>query len=192
MDAQIDKLNGLVRSLLDVSKIQAGKLDYSMERIAVDDLVAEVVDDLRRVSTSHTVELDAQAGVEVDADRDRIRQVLTNLIMNATKFSPKADRVIVRTRLDAEAGQVTVSVQDFGIGIPRSEQSRIFDRFFQANQESGRNGEGAPETDTYPGLGLGLYVSSEIVARHGGRIWVDSDAGKGATFYFTLPLGTEE
>jgi PAS domain S-box-containing protein len=110
MDAQLDKLNGLVRSLLDVSKIQAGKLDYNMERIAVDDLVAEVVDDLRRVSTSHAIELDAQAGVEVDADRDRIRQVLTNLIMNATKFSPKADRVIVRTRLDAEAGQVIVSV----------------------------------------------------------------------------------
>jgi PAS domain S-box-containing protein len=193
MDAQLDKLTGLVRSLLDVSKIQAGKLDYSMEKVAVDDTVAEVVEEMRSISGGHTIELDAQARVEIEADRDRIRQVLTNLIMNATKFSPKTDRVVVRSRLDEKRKRVTISVQDFGIGIPRSEQEKIFDRFFQANQVNGTSseeGEIAPQTDTYPGLGLGLYICSEIVARHGGRIWVESEIGQGSTFYFTLPLCT--
>ena len=203
MDAQLDKLTGLVRSLLDVSKIQAGKLDYNLERVAVDDIVAEVVDELRRISGSHTIEVIGQARVEVNADRDRIRQVLTNLITNAIKFSPRADRVIVRSRFNERGQHVTISVRDFGIGIPKSEQDKIFDRFFQASHVSGASspsGDGgrkdrssespdvAARTDTYPGLGLGLYICSEIVTRHGGRIWVESQVGQGSTFYFTLPV----
>jgi PAS domain S-box-containing protein len=211
MDGQLDKLTALVGSLLDVSKIQTGKLDYNMENIAVDDIMAEVADDIQRISSSHKIELNAGAGVEIVADRDRIRQVLINLIMNATKFSPKADRVVVRSTLDKRRKEITISVQDFGIGIPKSAQEKIFDRFFQANQvessnsqngdgsERGKNdtggarnansnGEGKPQPETYPGLGLGLYISSEIVARHSGRIWVESQVGEGSTFYFTLPL----
>jgi PAS domain S-box-containing protein len=191
MDGQIDKLTGLVRSLLDVSRIQAGKLDYNMEIVEVDDIVAEVVDDLRRVSSIHTIELDGHAGVRINADPDRIRQVLVNLIMNAIKFSPNAGKVIVLTRLDDEKREVTISVQDFGMGIPRSEQDKIFDRFFQVNRSSvpaAQSGDTVLQAHTYPGLGLGLYVCAEIVARHGGRLWVESEVGRGSTFFFTLPV----
>jgi PAS domain S-box-containing protein len=194
MNSQIDKLAGLVQSLLDISKIQAGKLDYSMEPVAVDELLADVVDDLQKISSTHTIELDAHAGVTLCADRDRVRQVLINLIMNAIKFSPAAHEVWVRSRVDEAERSVTISVQDFGIGIPASEHEKIFDRFFQARPING-NGtlEGSdtlagPQSDTYPGLGLGLFICAEVVNRHGGRIWVESQPGQGSTFYFTLPL----
>ena len=129
-----------------------------------------------------------EKGVEYIGDIEELKAAVWNLIDNAVKFSPKADRVIVRTRLDADGKHVTTSVQDFGIGIPRSEQEKIFDRFFQANHAGRHAAEGAPSTDTYPGLGLGLYISAEIVARHGGRISVESEIGKGSTFNFTLPV----
>ncbi len=201
MDTQLDKLTDLVRSLLDVSKIQAGKLDYNMEAVAISDIVAEVVDDMRKLSSSHMIDLDLRSGVELVADRDRIRQVLTNLIMNATKFSPNSDRVIVRSRVDETERDVIISVQDFGIGIPRSEQDKIFDRFYQVNRTSDtisqssntgqahESGESNRQVATFPGLGLGLYICSQIIARHGGRIWVESEEGRGTTFYFTLPQG---
>jgi signal transduction histidine kinase len=194
MDGQLDKLTGLVRSLLDVSRIQAGKLEYNMDIVAVDDLVAEVVDELRNVSSSHMIELDARAGARLKVDPDRIRQVLINLIMNATKFSPGADKVIVSTRLDDEKREVTVSVQDFGVGIPMSEQDKVFDRFFQVARSTVGTAEGEEtvlQPDTYPGLGLGLYICAEIATRHGGRIWVESQVGKGSKFFFTLPMDEE-
>jgi signal transduction histidine kinase len=114
---------------------------------------------------------------KVQADRYRIGQVLINLISNAIKYSPNSDRIVVQSKQDTE--KVTVSVTDFGIGIPKKAQDKIFERFFRVEGK---------EEKTYPGFGIGLYVSSEIVKRHNGKIWVESEKGKGSTFYFTIPF----
>lgn len=176
MDKQIDKLTELVNDLLDVSRIQSGKLQYKKELFAFDKLIRETVEELQRV-TKHTLIIEGQTKQKVRADRDRIKQVLTNLITNAVKYSPKGDKVILLLKTWENA--VQVGVEDFGIGVPVELQKRIFDRFFQVER---------PLSHTYPGLGLGLYITREIIERHHGSIWVESKKTQGSTFYFTLPL----
>jgi PAS domain S-box-containing protein len=189
MDEQLSKLTDLVRSLLDASKIESGKLDYNFSEFPLEELLSESVEDMQQISEGHRIVFDgldtsssAASSVAIVADKDRLRQVLINLIANAVKFSPKAQEVCVGGKLEDGDGQVTVYVRDYGIGIARDQQYRIFDRFFQVGTSD------STRADTYPGLGLGLYISAEIVRRHGGQIWVESQVGKGSTFYFTLPL----
>ena len=114
-------------------------------------------------------------------DRDRLGQVLINLLNNAIKYSPNADTVIVRLSTDEK--QVLVSVQDFGRGIAQVHHHKIFERFYQVTD---------PEEKTYPGLGIGLAICRDIVKRHGGRLWVESEKGAGATFHLSLPLLRQE
>jgi signal transduction histidine kinase len=122
-----------------------------------------------------------QTNVQVFGDRDRIGQVLINLLTNAIKYSPQADKVIVCVSTDQ--GQAILSVQDFGIGIVGFHQEHIFERFYQVTE---------PAEKKYPGLGIGLYISKEIVRRHDGKIWVESQKGQGTTFYVSLPLRSEK
>jgi PAS domain S-box-containing protein len=182
MEEQVSKLTDLIRSLLDTSKIGSGKLNYNFSEFPLEELLSETVDDIQQISTERQIVFDGlgtSSNVVINADRDRLRQVLTNLITNAVKFSPYDREICVGGKV--EDGQATIYVRDYGIGIPQDEQDKIFDRFFQArNSESTR-------AETYPGLGLGLYISAEIVKRHGGHIWVDSQVGEGSTFYFALP-----
>ena len=177
MDAQVQRLTKLVNDLLDVSKIQTGQLVYREECFDVDALVQEIVENVQGTTQTHHLLLEGQTQAEVFGDRDRIGQVLTNLLNNAIKYSPQADTVLVRVAKDHD--QVVVSVQDFGIGIAKDHQNKIFERFCQVTDR---------EEKTYPGLGIGLYISCEIVKRHGGQLWVESKKGEGATFHFTLPL----
>jgi PAS domain S-box-containing protein len=178
MDKQIDKLTNLVDDLLDVSRIQSGKLQYRKESFVIDKLVKETVEDLQRLSPRHTLSVEGQTRQIVRADRNRIKQVITNLLTNALKYSPKADKVLVT--ILKKGNEVQIGIRDFGIGIPTDQQRKIFDRFFQIKR---------PLSHTYSGLGLGLYVTKEIIDRHKGKIWVESKKGKGTTVYFSLPLG---
>lgn len=177
MDKQIDKLTDLVNDLLDVSRIQSGKLIYKKELFAFDDLVKDTIEELQRVLGKHTLLLSGETNEKVKGDRDRLQQVLTNLVTNASKYSPKSNKIMIK--LKKQPNSVLVAVQDFGIGIPRTLQDKIFDRFFQIDR---------PLAQTYSGLGLGLYITKEIVDRHQGEIWVKSEKGKGTTFYFSLPI----
>lgn len=186
MDGQVDKLSELVRDLLDTSKITSGKISYTFERFDIGQLVQETVADLQRITDKHSIQIEKQARQEVVADRERIRQVLTNLLTNAIKYSPTADRILVRVE-QRDPKEVLVCVQDFGIGVPDDQHDKIFNRFFQVSNPEQR----LTERDTFPGLGLGLYISSEIIKRHGGRIWVESEVGKGSTFCFTLPIDAQ-
>ncbi len=112
----------------------------------------------------------------INGDRDRIGQVITNFLSNAIKYSPHNEKIIVTT--SGNERQVKLCVQDFGIGIPNGKLEKVFERFFRA---------GGAE-DTFAGLGLGLFISDEIVKRHGGRIWVKSLKGKGSSFCFIVPV----
>ncbi len=175
MDIQMNRLTELVASFMNVYKIRSGKLRLKKQHFLLEELITEVVADFQYTVSSHMVEHKGDTRINVFADRVRIHQVLVNLISNAIKYSPKADKVIVRQNKDSN--KVTVSVQDFGMGIPKAEQKRIYERFFRA--------KGKKEGDI-PGLGLGLFISNEIIKQHGGELWVKSTEGKGSTFYFTL------
>ncbi len=175
METQINRLVEVVQDLLDVAKIQEGKLSLSLKPFVMDDLVREIVGELQPI-TAHELRAEADAAEPVVGDRERIRQVLINLIFNAVTYSPKTEPIVVRAWRDGEGTHV--SVIDHGVGIPKSEQTRIFDRFYQMDSASGK---------TYPGLGLGLFISAEIMKRHAGSLTVESEVGAGSTFTLTLP-----
>lgn len=177
MDKQLDKLTGLINGLLDMSRVQEGKLVYKKEAFTIDKLIREYVGNIRRITETHKLLFNGQSKMRVEADRDRIGQVLTNLINNAIKYSSKGSKVIISSKRVND--EVVVNIQDFGIGISRKDQRKVFDRFFQASNTTDQ---------TFPGLGLGLYISNEIIRRHNGRLSVDSEQGKGSDFSFTLPI----
>jgi two-component system phosphate regulon sensor histidine kinase PhoR len=177
MNTQLTKLTDLINSLLDISKMQAGELTYQNEPFDLDGLVRETIEIVQAATYTHRILLVESVKVSVFGDQDRLAQVLTNLLTNAIKYSPGADKVIVCVTIDGD--NAVVSVQDFGIGIAREHQQRIFDRFYQAAD---------PERRTFSGLGIGLYISHEIIKRHAGRIWVESKKGQGSVFRFSIPL----
>ena len=177
MDAQINKLTTLIGDMLDLSKMQNGQLAYRMEQFDLAELIGEIIENVQGTTQTHHLLLEKTVRVQIYADRDRIGQVLINLLTNAIKYSPTADRVIVYMAIDEE--NVLVSVQDFGIGISQSYQESIFERFYQVNE---------PAEKTYPGLGIGLYIARQIIERHQGRLWVQSRKGEGSIFRFSLPL----
>lgn len=174
---QTDRLQELVNDLLDVSRLQTGKLSFTKETFRIDTLVDEIVNDLQGMSSGHEIIKKGNVHVNVYADKFRIYQVLTNMITNAIKYSPDGKKIVVGVkRLD---GKVTVSVQDFGIGIEKDQQKKIFERLYQVVDDKEK---------TFPGFGMGLYISKEIIKRHKGSIWVESVKEKGSTFHFSLPL----
>ncbi|MBV8696202.1 MAG: HAMP domain-containing histidine kinase, partial [Ktedonobacteraceae bacterium] len=179
MDAQLNKLTALISDLLDVSRMQSGKLALRMEPCDLDAFIEETVENVQAATSTHHLLVEGRTGTQVLADKERLGQVFVNLLTNAIKYSPGADKVIVRLLRDGDQERAIVSVQDFGIGIDKTHHEKIFERFYQVTD---------PEEKTYPGLGIGLYISSEIVALHHGRMWVESSKGQGATFFVALPL----
>jgi two-component system CheB/CheR fusion protein len=177
MDKQVNKLTGLIGDLLDVSKANAGQLNFYFEKIDFNELVKEVIDEMQRTTKTHTIEAKLANTEIIEGDRNRLEQVIMNLISNAVKYSPKADKVVITSY--TKNNQVRLCVRDFGIGVPASQQSKLFTRFFRATTE---------RKNTFPGLGLGLYISNEIIKRHSGVMDFISEEGKGSTFYFSLPL----
>lgn len=177
VETQIDKLTKLVSDLLDVSKIQAGHLDYAEESIDIDALVRHSVETIQQTSETHTLSIHGASHQTVIGDSDRLEQVFMNLVNNAIKYSPQAD--IVDIRIATVQDTVMVSVQDYGIGIPQEHLDKIFDRFYRVHEGN---------SNEFPGLGMGLYISHEIVKRHAGDLTVESAEGKGSTFTVSLPV----
>jgi excisionase family DNA binding protein/PAS domain S-box-containing protein len=176
MHTQMGKLTQLIGDLLDVAKLEAGKLQFHQVSFAFDDLVQDMIEEVQR-TTALTIQREGITSATVYGDRERIGQVLTNLLTNAIKYSPNATKVVVTSSCTQQ--EVTLCVQDFGIGIAKEKLPQVFERFFRV---------AGTREETFPGLGLGLYVSAEIIQRHGGKIWVESVKGSGSTFCFTLPL----
>jgi two-component system CheB/CheR fusion protein len=183
VDQQAGQLSKLATDLLDVSGIGAKKFQLDETTFDLTLLAREVIENSKMLADGHTILLEGKTAVTVNADRERISRVLVNLMMNAVKYSPDATKIIVT--ITQTKNVVTVGVQDFGIGIAAADQKKIFERFYRSPDKSNHH---------LSGLGLGLYISSTIVERHGGRIWVESKKGKGSTFFFTLPVhsGTEK
>ena len=177
MDAQLNRLTSLINDLLDVTKINSGKLQYNNQEFELQPMLTELVEDLQRTSTKHhLIQIYSTIG-HVFADKDRIEQVVINLITNAIKYSPEGDQVIIRAKQVDE--EIVVSVEDFGVGISKNNQFKVFEQFYRVSAE---------KQHAFPGVGLGLYISAEIIKRTGGRIWVISEENKGSCFYFSLPI----
>lgn len=179
MDAQLNKLTLLIGDLLNVSRIEHGQLALQMDAFDINELVREMVAQVQLIATSHTVRVEGRITRSVWGDRDRIAQVILNLLSNAIKYSPGANTVIVH--LTPEQDHADVSVQDFGIGIDSEHLNKIFLRFYRVS---------GSEEKTFPGLGIGLYLSQEILKRHGSNMTVESEKGNGSLFRFTLPYNS--
>lgn len=177
MDQQLNRLTGLIGDLLDVTKIQSGKMTFNPIEFDFDAVVEDIVDEMQHISSKHKIICNLESNAIVFADKERIGQVITNFLSNAIKYSTDADEIDVATY--SQDGEVILSVRDYGIGISEDLQHLVFDQFYRVDGNL---------QHTYPGLGLGLYISAEIIKSEGGRIWVESTAGKGATFFFALKI----
>ena len=175
MDLQLNKLTGLIGDLLDVTKIQSGKMTFNPVAFNFDAAVAEIIEEMQHISSKHKINYSLASETNVFADKERIGQVITNFLSNAIKYSTDANAIDVETFITDD--EVILSVKDYGIGISEDLQHLVFDQFYRV---------GGNLQHTYPGLGLGLYISSEIIKSEGGRIWVESKEGEGATFFFAL------
>ncbi len=179
-----DRLGILVNDLLDVSRIEAGKIHLTMQRLRVEDLVREARAYIERRIAEESkpmhVHLDLPGGLpHVRGDPERVRQVITNLVDNSFNYTPAGGNITLRARL--RNGEVEIEVADDGIGIPPTDQDRVFERFFRGEQALDM---------AVAGTGLGLSIVKQLVEMHGGRIWMTSEGapGEGTTFTFTLPI----
>lgn len=177
MDLQINKLTNLINDLLDVTKINSGQLRLDEENFNFNELVMETVEEVQRTTKTHQIETKLANDEKIFGDKNRIGQVIINLLSNAIKYSPNSYTVNVTSK--TENGFIKLCVQDYGIGIPAAQQSKLFTRFFRVNDD---------KTNTFPGLGLGLYITNEIIKRHNGTISFTSEEGKGSIFCFKLPI----
>ena len=174
---QVRKLNTLVEDLLNMSRIEAGKLDFNTEDFDLCPFLKDLTETFAYTSKSHRLICSVpDQPVMIHGDKQRIEQAVNNLLSNAVKYSPKADKVYVNLRVSDE-GKAEVSIKDEGIGMTREQQKKLFSRFYRADNQNGISG-----------LGLGLYLTKQIIDRHEGSISLFSDAGKGSEFIIILPI----
>lgn len=173
---QIDRIESLINDLLEVSRLNNKKLTFQFTSFDFSELVDECIDALNGNTIEHELIIVSNPSIIVKADRQRLEQVIMNYLTNAIKYSPDGKRIEIKVEKGPE--NLVFSVKDQGIGIPADSMTFLFTRFFRVQNTSSR----------FPGLGVGLYISHEIIANHHGRTWVESKEGEGSTFYFSIPL----
>ena len=172
------KLTSLISDMLDLTRIEANRLELKNELFSLNDFVTGIVEDMRYTSPKHTINIYHDFNCSVNADTDKLGQVLINFISNAIKYAP--NKYIIDVRIsNGNESQVEVSVKDHGIGIDKKEQQKIFERFYRIEGKNEQN---------FSGFGIGLFIAHSIIERHGGFITIDSNIGKGSVFTFTLPV----
>lgn len=176
----VDRLNNLITELLDTSKIQSGNIELHNEPFNINKTVRDTVENLALATPDYTINLDGNSEAVILGDELQISQVVNNLISNAIKYSPGSNTIDVHVNRVGDF--VKISVTDYGMGISSQDKAKIFERFFRARDIQKK----------FPGLGIGLYISHEIIANHKGTLWVESEIGKGSTFSFTLPIMKDE
>ena len=176
---QVEKLNLLVADLLDISKIESGKLKFNKKYFSFDKILDHIIEVMQQANPE--VKFIKKGGIdtEIFGDEMRIEQVIINFITNAIKYAPDSDEVHITSELRGD--EIYFSVKDFGIGMAKEHQPQIFDKFYRVEETSER----------FQGLGIGLYICQEIIERHEGKIGVNSEPDEGSEFYFTIPLHPE-
>jgi len=173
---QLEKLNNLIADLLDISKIESGKLKFNKQNFFISDLLKNLVEVMSHSFPDYKIVINGQVESCIFGDEMRIEQVIINFLTNAIKYSPGTSEVVINVREENE--RIYLGVRDYGIGIAPEQQKSLFEKFYRVEETALH----------FQGLGIGLYISAEIIRRHGGTVGVQSTLGEGAEFYFEIPL----
>ena len=176
-NVQVKKMTAMINGFLNVSRLESGKISIEKQQFQLEELVQEVIDETNLTVGSHLISFDPCPPVAILADRDKISSVIANIIANAVKYSANGTDITVKCEI--VDGNAIVSVNDKGMGIARGDVHKIFDRYYRVQSKHSKH---------ISGFGIGLYLSAEIINRHDGKIWAESEVGRGSTFYFTLPV----
>ena len=176
-NTQVKKMSTMINGFLNISRLESGKLLISKQPFQLEELLEEIIEETTITINSHEIRFEECDAVTINGDRDKIGSVVSNLISNAIKYSPKGKLVIVKCEIFD--GLAQVSIKDEGMGIKAQDAEKLFDRYYRVEDGGNRH---------ISGFGIGLYLSAEIINRHEGKIWVESEFGKGSTFYFKMPL----
>ena len=171
---QVERLSDLVADLLDISKIESGEMKFNMQLFSMDSLVNDVIETIQQINPEIHVTRKGKIENSIYGDEMRLEQVISNFLTNAIKYAPNSKEVIVTTKMNEE--KLYISVRDFGIGMPEEHLQKVFKKFYRVEESSLR----------FQGLGIGLFISKQIVERHGGKIGVLSKVGEGSEFFFEL------
>lgn len=174
-EKQIKKMTSMINGFLNISRLECGKIMLNKSNFRLDELVITTVEEVTNMEASHVITFAANEPIAVFADYDKISNVVSNLLSNAVKYAP--NNKDIQLRCEIIAGMAQISIRDYGLGIGEEDLKRLFERFYRVENNS-----------TISGFGIGLYLSAEIIQRHSGKIWVESELGKGSTFYFKIPL----
>ncbi|HLZ87309.1 MAG TPA: HAMP domain-containing sensor histidine kinase, partial [Puia sp.] len=178
--AQIRKLDNLIVDLLDLSKIESGKLKFNKKLFSFETTLSNAIEMIRQTYSDYRITRTGEADIELYGDEMRIEQVIINYLTNAVKYSPDRKEIDVEASVRPD-GQLYVQVRDYGIGIRKDHQANIFSKFYRVEESASR----------FQGLGIGLYICAEIIRRHEGEYGVESEPGQGSAFYFSVPLNPE-
>jgi two-component system CheB/CheR fusion protein len=176
---QVDRMTDLIHGFLDLSKLESGKLQLKITAFDINRVIKDTIAEISLISPGHTIIFEPQSPLNINADIEKIGQVISNFLNNALKYSDKENAIVITG--NKEDDNIKVSVTDKGIGIKPKDQEKVFQRFYRVESDKMKN---------ISGFGIGLYLSSEIIHRHKGKIGVESEEGRGSTFYFTLPVST--
>jgi PAS domain S-box-containing protein len=174
---QVKRMSTMINGFLNVSRLESGKIHIDKRNFDIETLIRDVIAEANLTASTHLIHFIQCPPIKVNADRDKILSVVSNYLSNAIKYSPKGKNIEISC--EAKDGHVIVSVKDEGLGINPDDLPKIFDRYYRVETSHTRH---------IAGFGIGLYLSSEIIERHGGRVWAESQCGVGSTFYFSLPL----
>jgi len=179
VETQVNKMSTMINSFLNVSRLESGKIHLDKQAFDLYKLLKDAVEETMMINPSHRITLELGEPIMVFADKDKIEHVVSNLLSNAIKYSARGSAINVRCGVNGDVA--SVSIEDKGVGIKPQDTERLFERYYRVESN---------EIKHISGFGIGLYLSSEIIQRHGGKIWVESEFDKGSIFYFTLPLNT--
>ena len=168
----------MINGFLNISRLESGKIIIEKQQFDLRKLIREMLDEAELTVSGHSLIFEPGAPLIIGADRDKIGSVISNLVSNAVKYSPKGKVVTVKCK--TVENNAVVSIEDEGMGIKAKDIDRLFERYYRVSSNHTKN---------ISGFGIGLYLSAEIIQRHDGKIWVESESGVGSTFYFSLPLG---
>jgi len=181
VETQVNKMGSMINGFLNLSRLESGKIHLSKQDFNLEELLAESIEEARLTATEYNITLHEGETIHIHADRDKVGQVISNLLSNAVKYSPRGKSIELFFK--TVDNMAVISIKDEGMGIKPQDIDKLFERYSRIESK---------HTQNISGFGIGLYLCSEIIQRHEGKIWVESEKGKGSTFHFNLPLSLEQ